>query len=271
MVLTCTLLIFRLGVSHRASTGHCWRLVRRVSPGYSGVVHPASDNLSGVDEYAIPDVGGDSDCVSPLGQCTFSRTWDRDVEDEFLFATGDMTSWAYFAATAEMSSEDGDVQQLCLLGSNDGCAAVQRTPWMPSIRSAAELGGPVIGIGDTSNCGASSAACDKVLYREDAAAIAASGVTPQSDLSAQHGGLNVFVRAAGHGVLSGGEGQPCLDDGVSGMTISCGDVDGALCATYAHCGQILPSQIVMGMGSATFALSSTRSRTARMSPAVSSS
>lgn len=65
--------------------GGFWQLVRRVSPAHNAW-HPATDNLLGTDKYGMfmddPNFNG-----------TFSRRYNIDEVDEFLFMTGDESQW----------------------------------------------------------------------------------------------------------------------------------------------------------------------------------
>lgn len=90
-----------------ACAGYCWTLVRRVSPSFAAAFHPATDNLRGTAEYAIPDdgPGADGDCASPTGACTWSRPFSPDENDEFLFATGDERAWANVPASVDLFDE----------------------------------------------------------------------------------------------------------------------------------------------------------------------
>ena len=55
-----------------------WKLVRHVPPGLSW--HPATDDLSGTDEYGTPD--------GPLSNQAWSIKFDQDDFELFLFALG---------------------------------------------------------------------------------------------------------------------------------------------------------------------------------------
>ena len=62
-------------------SGHGWKLVRWVPPGNTW--HPATDQLSGTEEYGNP-----GDKTSP-----FSVSFNQMDFNQFLFATGDCEKW----------------------------------------------------------------------------------------------------------------------------------------------------------------------------------
>lgn len=64
--------------------GGGWELVRRVKAG--PYWHPATDLLSGSEAYGIF-------VNDPTIDATFSRTWDTQTYNQFLFATGDGSKW----------------------------------------------------------------------------------------------------------------------------------------------------------------------------------
>eukprot|EP00966_Prymnesium_polylepis_P219956 5088253-Prymnesium_polylepis.2 len=71
-------------VNNGTHDGGGWVLVRRVAPGDRW--HPATDNLTGTEEY------GDPDCEA-IAACTFSRSFKDVAWKEVLFASGDTTRW----------------------------------------------------------------------------------------------------------------------------------------------------------------------------------
>ena len=66
------------------AAGH-WKLVRRVACGHRW--HPATDQLRGTDQY-------------DHGNGTYSRRFDGETFDEFLFTTGDMQHWLWCTRAA---------------------------------------------------------------------------------------------------------------------------------------------------------------------------
>lgn len=68
-----------------------WKLVRRVKAG--GTWHPSTDQLVGTDDYG-------TFLNDPQADSTFSRRFDHEQFDQFLFITGDCEKW--LIATKEM-------------------------------------------------------------------------------------------------------------------------------------------------------------------------
>ena len=85
-----------------------WEFVRRVKSGSSW--HPATDNLSGTEEYGTY-------VNDPTIDSTFSKTWDNARVEYFLFATGDGTQWLVATKEAVLGSYYADEKRDIIMSS----------------------------------------------------------------------------------------------------------------------------------------------------------
>lgn len=150
-----------------------WELVRRVKAGNAW--HPAADGLRGFSEYgAFVD--------DPQADSTFSKKFDNEQFNQFLFITGDCDKWLIATKDAVIgefysnsnrpiisSSKSSTPYQALWYYRCDTC----EDPWVSTIDH-----GPAIGAGE-------------ILYGENN-----FGSTHAAAILPQHNGANVFIRQA---------------------------------------------------------------------------
>ncbi|CAE7719353.1 unnamed protein product [Symbiodinium sp. CCMP2592] len=148
------------------SVGEGWRLVRRTASN----TFPYTDQLMGTIKYAKKH--GD-----PLGP-SFSKSFENEGFDEFLFATGDCSKWMVmkkYEVLSWYSNEDRRIER----------SHTSSTPYMARMyRRKGQPQDPWITFGNWDQC--------KALYQ----GANRNPNCPSGDLGCRHKGLNVFIRTA---------------------------------------------------------------------------
>ena len=170
------------GCFHQNILGGNWALVRRKKGG-DNLMHPATDNLEGIDIYGtfIND---------PTADSTFSRKFNDSGFNQFLFATGDGQHWLVADKTAVYDTYSNGLRTI-LASSFSECKSYQ-AKWYN--RGASQPEDPWISIKDHWDDDRGTQ-----IYGESSH----NPVAKHARLSKNHGGINVFIRVDDSSCLDG--------------------------------------------------------------------